>query len=50
MTAPPPPPQPTPETDADDDRSTWRAFVGCTTAMVIAAVLATLIVWLAWQR
>lgn len=43
MTEPPAPP----ETDADDP-STWRAFVGCTLAMVIAAVLATLVVWLAW--
>ena len=47
MTAPPGQPEPAPETD-DDDRSTWRAFVGCTLAMVIAAVLATLVVWLAW--
>jgi hypothetical protein len=32
----------------DDDRSTWRSFIGCTLAMLIAAVLATAVVWLAW--
>jgi hypothetical protein len=36
-----------PDADADD-RSTWRSFIGCSLAVLIAALLATALVWLAW--